>query len=916
MKKILLILIAYHLSLFTSAAQSLSDKYNAQRPVVMVCDWDKPPYEFLNDNGEPAGSNIDVMRAVMKEIGIPITFVMKEWSIALKTFERGDADIILANARRYHKKPYVLSNNIVNYNRVRVATHSDSTGMITFKKLEREGAVFKPGDYSAFYFMDGDSVNTSFMEFQTPKVALIGLLNGDYKYYVWGEEPLKWKIKELNLEGIVLNNVGIPISEVHVIGRDRQLIEQIDDQYSRLKQRGEIATIQDRWFHPERIEEESEPYWLYITVGILAIVGALWFFIWLARRHVISATRTHTELNDMMGQALHMGNFIVMEYDIKRDRMTNSYGDVLPANGLTLQEFTDRIHADQRQEFVQKTKALLEGRERHFELDKRWNAGTADSPHWLYFHGHAICELDSDGRPAYIVNAIHDVTQEEEDDEAARNLVHKYQVLTNIPFVAMSFYDKEGYLYSINDTMKQLCAMDRDSDAQHFWENVSMFDIPHFRGMYSPDSRDSLSFCQHFEYPEFGLDKYIEVSIQPLFNAAGELTNYLCTAFDVTRERNLCKEELQLAREREQTQQDISRQHERLNHLLVNSERYLMRSSIGDERIAFYRTPDKPEFQHTFSHFQRVIAKDDCEPVMNILYDDKTLEPQNYTVHIITPSEGQTGKVFHISFNPVLDDRGKIIGHEGIATDITRITETGSRLAQENLLAEESLRMKSAFMASMTHELRTPLNAIIGFTSVMEALGDSPERSEYVRIVRNSTDMLQRLINDVIEASSITYGDFTIESKETDFAVDFDDICTTLAQRVQNPDVEFLRESPYDHFPTVIDIGRIQQVLTNFVTNAVKFTTKGHIRLGWKPKDNGLYLFCEDTGKGIPADKQASVFERFVKLDEFVQGTGMGLAICKSIAERCGGDIGVISDGEGHGSTFWFWVPCETPCRP
>jgi hypothetical protein len=274
-----------------------------------------------------------------------------------------------------------------------------------------------------------------------------------------------------------------------------------------------------------------------------------------------------------------------------------------------------------------------------------------------------------------------------------------------------------------------------------------------------------------------------------------------------------------------------------------------MRSSIGDERIAFYRTPDKPEFQHTFSHFQRVIAKDDCEPVMNILYDDKTLEPQNYTVHIITPSEGQTGKVFHISFNPVLDDRGKIIGHEGIATDITRITETGSRLAQETLLAEESLRMKSAFMASMTHELRTPLNAIIGFTSVMEALGDSPERSEYVRIVRNSTDMLQRLINDIIEASSITYGDFTIESKETDFAVDFDDICTTLAQRVQNPDVEFLRESPYDHFPTVIDIGRIQQVLTNFVTNAVKFTTKGHIRLGWKPKDNGLYLFCEDTGK-------------------------------------------------------------------
>ena len=910
MKKILTIFFIFHLSLLTAYAQSLSEKYNAKRPVVVVCDWDKPPYEFLNNNGEPAGSNIDVMRAVMKEIGIPVKFVMKEWSIALRTFERGNADIIFANSRRYTKDPYVVSENIINYNRVRVATHADSTGMITFRQLEREGAVFKPGDYSAHYFMDGDSINTSFMEFQTPKVALLGLLNGDYKYYVWGEEPLKWKIKELNLEGIVLNDVGIPISEVHVIGRDRQLVEQIDDQYSRLKQRGEIATIQDRWFHPERIEEEMDLHWLYISLGILVLMGIMWFFIWLARRHVVSATRNHRELNDMMGQVLRMGNFIIMEYDIKRDRVINRHGDLLPPDGLTLQEFTDRIHADQQQEFIQKTNALLEGRERRFELDKRWNAGTPEEPHWLNFQGHAICELDRDGRPAYIFNVIHDVTQEVEEDRAARNLVHKYQVLTNLPFVAMSFYDNKGYLYSINDTMKELCAIDRDDEAQHFWENVSMFDIPLLQGMISPNSKDGVSFCQHFEYPDFGLNKYIDVSIQPLFNADGRLVNYFCTTFDVTRECDLYREGLQLAKENEQTQQEIALQIDRLRYLLSHSERYLIRSNIHDEQIAFYRTLDQPEYQHSFSRFQRVLAKEDREPVMNILYDDKTRSPQTATIHIIEPSEGQTGTVFTITFNPILNDQGEIIGHEGLASDITRITETSSQLAKETVLAEESLRMKSAFMASMTHELRTPLNAIIGFTSVLEALGDSPERSEYVRIIHNSTDMLQRLISDIIEASSISYGAFTIKPEETDFALAFDDICITLAQRVQDPNVEFQKESPYDHFPTTIDIGRIQQVLTNFVTNAVKFTTQGHIRLGWKPKDNGLYLYCEDTGKGIPADKQSLIFEQFVKLDEFVQGTGMGLAICKSIAERCGGKIGVTSEGEDKGSTFWLWVPC------
>jgi signal transduction histidine kinase len=102
----------------------------------------------------------------------------------------------------------------------------------------------------------------------------------------------------------------------------------------------------------------------------------------------------------------------------------------------------------------------------------------------------------------------------------------------------------------------------------------------------------------------------------------------------------------------------------------------------------------------------------------------------------------------------------------------------------------------------------------------------------------------------------------------------------------------------------------VQQLLTNFVTNAVKITKQGHIRVGYRYQDDGLYLYCEDTGAGIPQDKQDVIFERFVKLNEFSQGTGMGLSICKTIALRCGGRVGVNSEGAGKGSTFWVWLPC------
>ena len=912
MKKVLLLLSIYILSTTVSEAQSLSDKYNAQRPVIIVCDWDKPPYEYLDDKGQPSGSNVDVLNAVMRELNIPCKFVMKEWTIALKTFERGDADIILANAHRYRKEPYVVSENIVNYNRLKVAMHSDSVGMVSLKQLEREGAVFKQGDYSAYYFMDGDSLSSTHLEFQAPKAALMGLINGDYKYYIWGEEPLKWKIKELNLEGITLNDVGLPISELHIVGRDRQLVEEIDDQYSRLKQSGEISVLQNKWFHPERIQDETKPFAFYVVITALLFIVFIYLFNRLARAHVRASTRQSTELNEMMYKALHMGNFIVMEYDIRNDRFTNKYGQVLPDKGLTLEEFTLRIHPDQQKEFRQKMQSLMDGRERRFELDKRWNAGTDDEPTWLIFSGHAISELDNDGRPAYIVNAIHDVTHELEEDKAARDLVHKYQVLSNIPFVAMSFYDKEGFLIDLNDRMKDLLGISDDNpDSKRFWETVSMFDAPPFKGVFTAEERNDMLFCQHMEYEALGLNEYIECHILPLFNADGEIVNYFISAFDVTCDRNRDSENHKIEREYRAIKQRISQQHERLKYLLVNSERFLMRSNIRQETISFFRSPETPEYTHSFEQFLNMIVEQDRDSIRSILYDTVTKTPRHSTIHMALPSEGLTGTVFDISFNPILNSEGEVIGHEGISSDITIFDDTCKKLEEETRLAADSVKLKSGFMASMTHELRTPLNAIVGFTGVLEALGDSTERAEYVRIIRNSSDMLQRLINDIIEVSSMTEGSITIKKEKVNFAAAFENICMTLEQRVQEPEVTFIKENPYESFMTSLDIERIQQVLTNFVANAVKFTREGHIKVGYRYEREGLYLYCEDTGAGIPKEKQKMIFERFVKLDEFVQGTGMGLAICKSIAESSQGEIGVISEGTDKGSTFWVWIPCE-----
>jgi signal transduction histidine kinase len=232
------------------------------------------------------------------------------------------------------------------------------------------------------------------------------------------------------------------------------------------------------------------------------------------------------------------------------------------------------------------------------------------------------------------------------------------------------------------------------------------------------------------------------------------------------------------------------------------------------------------------------------------------------------------------------------------------------KLRKETVRAEDSGRLKAAFLANMTHEIRTPLNAIVGFSDVLQMVDAGDERMEMIRIIRSNCDMLLRLINDILEASSMGQS-LLIQPEDIDVPRVFDDICITLAQRVEN--VPFIKDNPLKTYPARLDKGRLQQMLTNFTTNAVKYTHEGHIKVGWRPEERngqeGLYFYCEDTGAGIPKDKQSAVFERFVKLNDFVQGTGLGLSICKAIIDRSGGEIGVTSDGEGCGSTFWFWIP-------
>lgn len=249
----------------------------------------------------------------------------------------------------------------------------------------------------------------------------------------------------------------------------------------------------------------------------------------------------------------------------------------------------------------------------------------------------------------------------------------------------------------------------------------------------------------------------------------------------------------------------------------------------------------------------------------------------------------------------------------GISWDITNMQNIEQELIQARIKAEQSDRLKTAFLANMSHEIRTPLNAIVGFSRLMTMAETPEDESLYSDIINQNSEILLQLINDILDLAKIEAG--TLEYVRQ--PMNLGEVCRNIYEvhkdRVQK-NVTLILDSKDANLVINEDKNRIIQVITNLITNAIKFTVKGEIHFGFEQKEGLINFYVKDTGMGISEEKIKKIFDRFVKLNTFVQGTGLGLAICRMIVEKIGGEIGVESEID-KGSTFHFTIPYDMQKR-
>jgi signal transduction histidine kinase len=665
--------------------------------------------------------------------------------------------------------------------------------------------------------------------------------------------------------------------------------------------------------------------WPYLLLAVvLFVLIAVLIQNRVVRRRVNDSIASATSTYEMMEKALKIVDNDVVIYDIPGKVIRRLRGNLLPTPEMRAEEFAPHIHPDDVEQVLSTVRQMAQGKTQQVEYSYRWRVSEAgEEPRYFYIRNNSVAEYaPGSSTPTSIISVLVDETEQREHQEEEEELAKRYKKIFEDSIIGLSFYSPEGWLIVANKMMRDICHFDSD-EGDSFFSKMNLFDMAPFNEVLDRYHPNEYLACSLSVVPEREMYIYLEIGVHPIYDEEGKLIYISVAARDISEERELYMQAKRNDVEIQKVNESIQVYERELRYMMETCGLQAWRISLDRDIIEFYSGLKEVQRHFTLKQLQSIFYSQEDEFVRNLDHPAEVIsKPLRYMgrMHPMVTQRDVEPQWVQINSIPEYDEHGNLKGAFGVWRNIHQLMQKQEQLKRETERANDSGRMKSVFMANMTHEIRTPLNAIVGFSDVLPLLTTPEERQEIIRLIIDNCDMLLRLVNDIQDAASLDVsGSVDIAPTRTDFSKFFDELCEQLQQRLREPTVEFMKENPYPTYITMVDEMRIRQVYTNFVTNAVKYTHQGHIKVGyrkeWREENGesreGLFLFCEDTGDGVPKEVQDKLFERFFKLNDYIQGTGLGLSICKAIANACQGFIGMESEGQGQGSTFWMWIPCN-----
>ena len=571
---------------------------------------------------------------------------------------------------------------------------------------------------------------------------------------------------------------------------------------------------------------------------------------------------------------------------------------------ISFEDFNKRIQKEEQLSTTIHSYGVYQRPEVVYLLD------TVKGPVWVRSK---VCfqETDEDGNE--IVYGISEVQDGPDMASAYQALQYSERLLSNIfkylP-IGIELYDMDGVLVDLNDKELEMFHIEKKEDVL----GINIFDNPIFPKEMKERLKKNEDADFTFRYDFSKVGSYYQntqkqcagdrmTKVTTLYRGGHQPINYLLINADKT-ETTVAYNKIQEFEEFFELVGDYAK---------VGYAHFNVLSGHGYAQKSWYRnvgeadeTPLSGIFG-TYRHFH----PDDRALLIRFLDDARKGLTTKLSKEMRVLREDGTYTWTHVNLLvKKYAPQDRIIEIISINYDITELKRTEEMLVKARDKAEASDRLKSAFLANMSHEIRTPLNAIVGFSSLLTSTENAAEKELYNSLIGHNNKLLLNLINDVIDLSKIESGYLELRPDWVNLTELLDESVAEYAHQVPSG-VELLTNYPAHDSLVELDKLRIKQILSNFLSNALKNTTTGHVEVFYEVDHQSVRIGVKDTGRGIPQNMLEKIFERFEKLDSFAQGAGLGLPICKLIVEKMNGRI-LVDSQLGIGTTFIIELPCRS----
>ena len=922
MVRMVTILFTIHYSLFTplsAKADNAPDSiisFSTERPLVYEDAWDLWPYSFLNENGEPVGYNIDLLKLICKRLDIPYVIKLKPTSEALEDLKEGHSDLMMGMDAKFHDDFALYGKSVLNLFTHSVVRQKGSQPKVrTIGDLSKYRVIVHEGSFS-HHLMKDNGWGSNAEGYEDMKDAILKANSDPECEIVWNTMSLKWLIQKYQATNLQLTPIDIPHGEYKFMSNNSHLLQQLDSVYKLLYSEEQLQPIQNKWFYPERTET-GIPSWIWklaVALAVLAVISLLYYLFYRIQEKRVS--KDLQKKNARLSLVLNTSNVRFWTYDIPTKTFTWMDKEGKAERNYSILEFSQRYRREDFERLTEAINQLVRQEKENVTLEmsaKDKGEGGEDREFTIAL---SVLRRQKSGRPSVIIGTSSDITEERQKQQKAEDAMLRYQAIFNSAMIDMVYYDENGILTDMNQ--KAGSAFEGGKDAI-IAKKITIADVLG-EGDVDLQKLEPIHLTQIFKSAddERALNKhlrrgllYYELQLMPIYDQNHRLLCIYGTGRNVTEVANSYNRKQENLRQLTKANEEVTSYIQNINYVLKVGGIRMVNYSANTHTLTIYNEIGHEQYSLTQTRALALVSdkhKHMAQRILNSM-DNHAISPINTTIETTLRVRGGYPLCLQIHFVPLVDDSGKVANYFGMCRDVSEMKHTENELAKESAKAQEVETVKNAFLRNMSYEIRTPLNTVVGFAELFQMEHSSDDEVVFVEQIKENSRNLLKLINNILFLSRLDAQMIEIKTEFTDFAQLFDVDCSTSWENLRQDGVEYIIENPYKQLVVDIDAQNLGIVIDQIVTNACQHTTQGFVRTRIDYIGDRLIIAVDDTGEGIEEKFLPTLFERFATGAN--TGSGLGLSICYELMQQMGGSINIKST-HGKGTTVWVTLPCKT----